>query len=472
MNQSKKMQFIAAAHSDVGNLRKINQDSFCVLQNENLIIVCDGMGGSKAGGLASKIAVETIKDIFINFEQEQLNKVFPDLDETVSLSARRLIAAIRLANRRIVKLAIKFPKLKGMGTTVAALTFDESLAIMAHVGDSRILRVSEGEILQLTEDHSWLNELLADNEINEDEIETFAQRNVITRALGTSSTVEIDIHCEKYKKGDIYILCTDGLHNSVSVEEINNLIQKNNETLEKLTRTLTEIAKTRDGTDNITVAIANIQQNSSDDQVMGISTTIAEEDEKNHMKEDKLIQERYDEPEMKLKKKWHMSAKTHRNLTVAGFVLFTLILGFFLGQISSHRKLNSNTHITPYLLANNKTQTEEAIASKKEEDKIVASKSLESLAESKTELTPFPAIQRSKVSSDAVLAFVFFNSLKDYEGAFLDKRGVIMDTLYPYLNVKIKNIEGNLSIFLLDESNNVIHQFSGIQLPPISEDSP
>ncbi|MFQ5674464.1 MAG: PP2C family protein-serine/threonine phosphatase [bacterium] len=177
MQNSEKSRISAGASSDVGNLRKANEDSFYISEEENLLIVCDGMGGQVAGGLASKIAVETIKDIYLNVEYGALLRLFPDLDgDSLPESAQKLVAAVRLANRRIYKTASKFPKLRGMGTTVVALTLDNSLATMVHVGDSRIFRFSESKMLQLTEDHSWLNELIADNEIDEEDIETFSKK--------------------------------------------------------------------------------------------------------------------------------------------------------------------------------------------------------------------------------------------------------------------------------------------------------
>lgn len=468
MKKNKKIQVITAVYSDVGKIRKFNEDSYYISQDENLIIVCDGMGGQVAGGLASKLAVETIKDVFHDLQEEQLAKIISDITIELGESTRRLVAGVRLANRRLFQIASKFPQLRGMGTTVAALTFDKSGATTVHVGDSRIFRISEGEIVQLTEDHSWLNELIEDNELNEEQIETFAQKNVITRALGTSPSIRVDIHCEEYKKDDIYILCTDGLHNSVESEEINRLFQENSETLDELTKTLIETAKVRDGTDNITVAVVKIKENSHNSQQVGISTTIPEEDEKVLPREDKLIQDRYDDPKLKLVKRPPQTTIKRRKVMLSGLVLVTALFGFFLGMVVQTMNTDSDAQALSFFSVSKKAPTSDSISPRSEVDRVVADESSKRVMEQMSNPDPVPPIQRSKVSQDAVLTFVFFNSLYDYKLAMLEKRGLVLDMLHPYM--KQKNYAGNFSIFLIDSSNNVLRQ-TRIDLPPFSKDS-
>ncbi|MFQ6113112.1 MAG: Stp1/IreP family PP2C-type Ser/Thr phosphatase [bacterium] len=469
MKKEKKIQVIAAVYSDVGKIRKFNEDSYYISQDENLIIVCDGMGGQVAGGLASRIAVETIKDVFYGLREEQLTKIISDITMKLGESTRRLVAGVRLANRRLFKIASKFPQLRGMGTTVAALSFDKSGATMVHVGDSRIFRISDGEVLQLTEDHSWLNELIEDNEINEEQIETFAQKNVITRALGTSPSIKIDIHCEKYKKDDIYILCTDGLHNSVSKEEINRLFQENDETIDELTRTLIETAKVRDGSDNITVAVVKIEENSKNIQQIGISTTIPEEDEKVLPKEDKLIQDHYDDPKLKLVKRPQQPMVRQRRMIITGLVLVTALFGFIFGMIFQTIKSNPNAQTQPFSSVSQKTSTSNSIAVKNKVDRVTSDRVSKTTADQKLPQNAVLPIQRSRVSQDAVLTLVFFNSLYDYKHAMLEKKATVLDKLYPYIDKRDRTYRGNFSIFLIDSSNNVLRQ-TRIQLPPLSKD--
>ncbi|MCH9006487.1 protein phosphatase 2C domain-containing protein, partial [candidate division KSB1 bacterium] len=311
-------------------MRKANEDSHYVSPDKNLIIVCDGMGGQIAGGLASKLAVETIKDIFMNLDEGQLGKLFLDLDSNLSLTSRKLVAAVRLANRRIYKMATRFAKLRGMGTTVIALSFDDNFATMAHVGDSRIFRVSDGAILQLTEDHSWLNELIEDKEIEENEIDRFAQKNVITRALGTHSAVKVDVHCEKYKKDDIYILSTDGLHNSIKQEEIRSVVLRSKLPLAAMAEKLTEKAKRRDGSDNITVAIAKVNEDSGDTEMTGVSTTVIEEDYRVLAGEDKFLMQRYTDSKVQLDPNYRSAARSRRNLMIAGTLALVIVAGLLM----------------------------------------------------------------------------------------------------------------------------------------------
>lgn len=453
MKENKKTQITAGAHSDVGNLRASNEDSFYISEDENLIIVCDGMGGQIAGGLASKIAVETVKDVYLNVEQDKLDKLFPDLEGSLTGTARRLVAAVRLANRRIFKTAIKFPKLRGMGTTVAAITFDSNLATMVHVGDSRILRLSDNKILQLTEDHSWLNELIADDEIDEEDIETFSKKNVITRALGSSPAIKIDIHCEKYKKDDMYILATDGMHNAIPQEEIKKLIYKSkNGILQKVAKFLIETAKAIDGSDNITVALAKVTKDSSNKAVVGTSKTIFEEDDKTRARENKFIVERYGEPQMAWGR-FKISVKTPQRLFFASLVIFFLTLGIYFTQVRSF----SNPKTPP-------VETKQNESPRKNKINNVAA----STPPARRTKIPQLVIQRSKVNENAVMAFIFFNSKEDFENAKLRQRGTLLNTFQPYLR-KDEAASEDLSIFLFDESGNVV-QKSNFQLPEIQDD--
>ncbi|MFQ5770092.1 MAG: Stp1/IreP family PP2C-type Ser/Thr phosphatase [bacterium] len=457
MKKDKKIQILTAVYSDVGKVRQTNEDSYYVSKDETLIIVCDGMGGQIAGGLASKIAVETIKDVFYGLTADQIGKIFYDIEANLALAARLLIAAVRIANRRLYNIAAKFPKLRGMGTTVVAVTFDNSVATMVHVGDSRILRISDDNILQLTEDHSWLNELIEDNEINEEQIETFTQKNVITRALGTSPTVKIDIHCERYKKNDIYILCTDGLHNSVNNEDMKKVFQNyHHETLDTITKKLIEKANKRDGSDNITAAVAKIQQNSKNTTLMGISTTIPGEEDKIITKEDKFIQEKYKDPKLKLFNQPSM-IMNQQKLLIMGLILFTAMLCFFLGMNIQSIKQNNHTKKLPLISGKNTLATDSRTSNNMSNNVLPAKVNKRNHIADRT----LP-IQRSRLSRDAVLVFVFFNSQEDYEKAKLEQRGLVLDKMSPYL---AEEKQGSFTIFLIDSTNNVIWQTAGIQLP-------
>jgi protein phosphatase len=445
--RDKKLQITTAAYSDMGTVRKANEDSYFVSKDESLIIICDGMGGQVAGGLASKIAVETIKDVYFGVSEDQILKLATDLDTSLAVSSIRLATAVRIANRRLFTISAKFPKLRGMGTTVVALTFDNTIATMAHVGDSRIFRLSDGEIFQLTEDHSWLNELIEDHEINEEEIETFQQKNVITRALGTAPTVKVDIHCEKYKKNDIYILSTDGLHSSVTCEDMKKMLLNSRGSLETITKKMIEKAKRRDGSDNITAAITQIKQDSRESKQPGVSITVNEEDEKVSAKEDKFIQEKYGHSNLLLTNKAHVMGMIRQNLTLIGAVAVIALFSFFLGMSLQSKQQVANDQMPPLNNPGGKATPNQVMQA-----------NINTVSQNAAE----PVIQRSPLGRDAVLAFVFFNSQKDYDDAQLDKRGDVLDQTFPFaLETPLR---GTFSIFLIDSSNNVIRKTSGIQL--------
>lgn len=463
MHQKQPIEVVTAALTDVGNLRKFNEDSVYISADGNLVIVCDGMGGHVAGGLASKIAVETIKDIYYNFKAVQVDSVVADVQENLLPSTRALVAAVRLANRRIFNMATKYEKLRGMGTTVVALSFDNQSASMVHVGDSRIFRISDGKILQLTVDHSWLNELIEDDEIEENEIDTFAQKNVITRALGTSPNIKIDVHCERYKKDDIYVLCTDGLHSSIAANEIETSFLKPETAFEQITKELIETAKKRDGTDNITLAVAKVKQASRKSKYAGASNTIQEEEEKISSKEDKLIQERYGNPILKVARAPRATSFNRRHIALAGFALVTAVMGFFLGSTLSSQKGTPATRRLPLDGANQVVLSQNSINRPTTNHQGAAKDGREH--NSISPQVPPAEIEKSEVTQDAVMTFVFFNDMKDFQKAMLEQRAMVLGTWKPYFGKSSEAVPRDFSIFLIDSSHNVIYQKSGIALP-------
>jgi protein phosphatase len=456
MSGNHKIDVSTAVYSDVGNVRKANEDSYYVAPDERLLIVCDGMGGQVAGGLASKIAVETIKDAHDNLSEAQVDYFFPKGDSSLTLASRRLVVAVRLANRRLYMMTTRFAKLRGMGTTVVALGLSDICATMVHVGDSRIFRMSGKNILQLTEDHSWLNELIEDNEINEEQIETFQQKNVITRALGISPAVKIDIHCEKYKADDYYVLSTDGLHNSVHASDIRKMIERSkSRDLDLIVKKLIEKAKQRDGTDNITVAMARLNRDCRMSKLLGISASIPEEDERQVAKEDKYVQEKYSEPKMNIKEVVPAAGMSGSNKKLLiGVAIVTGILCFLLGLAL---KRSRSTPETPAYLESRRASSQ-VLA---QNHPTALQPGGRSSNGSRAQLNTTEAISKSSLARDAVVAVVLFNSKADYERAQLEKRGKVIDQIQPYLNSNI-DIDGVFSIFLIDGDNNVIHKTSGI----------
>jgi len=202
--------------SDVGVARKNNEDSFALLHDVKVGLVCDGMGGHNAGAFASRLAAEMLQSIYRTPDWRMFEELSQDVELTYRRQVARIVSGLRLANRQIYNLATKNTKLKGMGTTAAVVAFDEYRAILAHVGDSRIYRIRDRELILLTEDHSWVNELIQDREIAKEEARFFKNKNVITRALGIAPRLKIDLRIEPVENGDLFILCTDGLTNSLN----------------------------------------------------------------------------------------------------------------------------------------------------------------------------------------------------------------------------------------------------------------
>ncbi len=329
-----------------------------------------------------------------------------------------------------------------MGTTIVALSFGDAFATMAHVGDSRIFRISENRILQLTQDHSWLNELIEDNEINEEQIETFVEKNVITRALGTGPTIKIDCHCEKYKKGDIYVLCTDGVHNSVRPESIKKLLNKTSATVDSRAKRLVDRALRIDGSDNLTVALAQVAEDSQDTRHHGIATTVQEENKEILTAAEKLIQAEYTEPQLQNFRKPAETKMSQRKLFFTGLLALTGLLCFVMGMVVQTKSGPANgLRDRPALQSN-----------------VAAASAIGN-----------SAIQRSALAKDAVLAYVFFNSRLDFDRAMLSERATVIETFDPYKEIGGIENDKKFSIFLIDAQNNVISKTSEVRLPVFGE---
>ncbi len=228
--------------SDVGIVRSLNEDYAGYIEEDNykLYVVADGMGGHKAGEVASKMAVNSVEEyVKENYENDGSNV---------------LENAILFANEKIYDKAKGGLEYKGMGTTlVAALVYEDKI-IIANVGDSSCFGINDSDIIKITKDHSLVQELIDSGSITEEEGRSHPQKNVITRALGTNNVVNVDIFEINRNVYDKYLLCTDGLSNEVLKEEmlreINN-INDYNAACDKLVL----LAKNRGGRDNITVLL-------------------------------------------------------------------------------------------------------------------------------------------------------------------------------------------------------------------------
>lgn len=248
------MNFVAAGLTDVGLQREHNEDSLCLLPEHQLFIVADGMGGHRAGDVASKMATHAMASFFKATEGEDSTWPF-SFDPHLSVDENRLVTSIKVANRKIFEASVKHREVHGMGTTVVSALFSKVRGRMylAHVGDSRAYRLREGQLSQLTRDHSLVNDYLhLVPDMTEEQREELP-KNVITRALGIQESVVVDLVPDEPQPHDVYVLCSDGLSGMITDEEIARIVTEAGDDMEAATRTLIEAANANGGEDNVTV---------------------------------------------------------------------------------------------------------------------------------------------------------------------------------------------------------------------------
>ncbi len=243
-----------AGETNVGMKRNHNEDNFSVLEDSGLYIVADGMGGHASGEVASKMAVDALQEFF-TATAEDPERTWPyKMDRSKGYEENRLITGIKLANLRIYESAQRDARQRGMGTTIVTVFAVESGVYIAHVGDSRVYRLRDKKLDQLTEDHSLLNDYIKMKRLTAEEIANFPHKNVIVRALGMKDTVKVDSRFEQPEEGDIIVLCSDGLSGPVSDSEMLEILNANQD-LKAGASKLIERANANGGPDNITVVL-------------------------------------------------------------------------------------------------------------------------------------------------------------------------------------------------------------------------
>jgi protein phosphatase len=242
----------------VGRQRQHNEDSFVVENDARLFLVADGMGGHAAGEIASRIAVDSITEFILHTREDE--GTWPHAyDEHYKRSTNRLMAAVRLANTRVLEAMRKDARLRGMGTTVVACLTDDSTVSVAHVGDSRAYLIRDNQLSRITNDHSWVFEQVQAGMLTEAEAEKHPLRNVITRALGGALQVSPDATEIEAKTGDVYLLCSDGLTGMLPEDEILRLVTSNEGNLEHACKELIDAANERGGLDNVTAVLVRTE---------------------------------------------------------------------------------------------------------------------------------------------------------------------------------------------------------------------
>jgi PPM family protein phosphatase len=243
---SRPLSIAARGVTDVGRRREHNEDSLLVDQELGLFVVADGMGGHAGGGTASSIAVSTI--------QKSVRAASQAPEASPFSTVLRL--AVEDACRAIYRAAQEDPSLAGMGTTVTAALVVGHNAYVAHVGDSRCYLVRSGRIFQLSEDHSLVNEQLKAGAITEEEARSSRFRNIITRSVGFEEEVLVDVVELDVERGDVVVLCCDGLSNLVADPEILEIAS--GAPLGEAPERLVALANERGGDDNITVIVVRV----------------------------------------------------------------------------------------------------------------------------------------------------------------------------------------------------------------------
>lgn len=231
--------------TDVGRVRSANEDSMIALPDMGLFGVADGMGGHKAGEIASSTALSYLGENLPGYLEKEGNH------------GDSLLRVLQEANLRIFRLSTEFNEYRGMGTTVTVGFVAGQELMVAHIGDSRAYQLRNDTLVQITDDHSLVAEMVRGGGITEEQALTHPQRNVLTRALGTAPTVVIDLYRVNLLPGDRILFCTDGLSNHLTPEEIRTIIQTTNDLEQALLR-LMDMALERGGTDNITMVLLEI----------------------------------------------------------------------------------------------------------------------------------------------------------------------------------------------------------------------
>ena len=237
----------AYAKSDKGKVREINQDYFYIsnsLDEVQLYILADGMGGYNGGEIASSLAVQTAK----NYIENNFKEIEKDRDSIIQL----LGSSMEYANMIVYEKAKENPELQGMGTTLEICLIYNNKVYIGHVGDSRVYRIRKQFIRKLTQDHSYVQKLVKEGTITNEQAAHHPQKNMLMKALGCNAFVEPDVMVKGFLKDDILIICSDGLTNLVDQETIYEMASKN---IEQATKDLVKLANDRGGYDNITVVI-------------------------------------------------------------------------------------------------------------------------------------------------------------------------------------------------------------------------
>lgn len=249
--QIMRYKVAAVGISDIGRVRQNNEDVWAQLPDFQFYVVADGMGGHQAGEIASREAVNTFCALIKDMNE--------DLEVSIGLQElrRNISWIIEEVNASVYKMGRADQELRGMGTTLCCLYFHRDGVVYGHVGDSRIYRLRQGRLSQLTKDHSLLRQLIDMGQVSEQKAPEFMYKNIITKAIGTEASVDPSVYTAHIEVGDIYMMCTDGLSDLLTTKEMEEIINQA-DSLQQATQKLVDSANEIGGHDNITVVIAKV----------------------------------------------------------------------------------------------------------------------------------------------------------------------------------------------------------------------
>jgi len=243
--------------TDTGKVREHNEDTIATDGDIGLLVLADGMGGYNAGEVASGIAVKTVLNL-IREQVEREDLTVLDKDTGMTRPSIILRDAITRANKIIYQTARSQPQCEGMGTTIVAALFFDNRVSIAHVGDSRMYRLRSDRFEQVTMDHSLLQELVDRGFYSAEEAQRAANKNYVTRALGVEPNVDVELQEAAVQKGDVYVLCSDGLSDMVEDDDIHLTISTFSANLDTVAKQLIQLANDNGGRDNVSAVMAQV----------------------------------------------------------------------------------------------------------------------------------------------------------------------------------------------------------------------
>ena len=245
--------------TDTGRVREHNEDAIGTTGDIGLMVLADGMGGYNAGEVASGIAVQIVTELA---SEGAMREERHDIDPHSGMMRQSIVLrdAIYRANKIIYQTAQSQSNCEGMGTTIVACMFYDNKISVAHVGDSRAYRMRDGQLDQVTLDHSLLQELVDRGFYSAEEAQRSTNRNYVTRALGVEPTVEVEVHEYEVLPDDLYLLCSDGLCDMVEDDDIHLTISTFNDSLDVVGQQLVDLANDHGGRDNVSVMLAQVKE--------------------------------------------------------------------------------------------------------------------------------------------------------------------------------------------------------------------